>query len=110
MSVLDNLRYYSNLYFHGHSVGGTNPSLLEAMACNCCIVAHDNVFNKSILNQDAYYFNDEHQLSECLVLEKKSETILAKLYNNNNKVDNQFDWEVINSTYLDFIKQCIEKK
>lgn len=110
MSVLDNLRYYSNLYFHGHSVGGTNPSLLEAMACNCCIVAHDNVFNKSILNQDAYYFNDEHQLAEYLVLEKKSETILAKVHNNNNKVDNQFDWEVINSTYLDYIKKCIEKK
>jgi glycosyltransferase involved in cell wall biosynthesis len=110
MSVLDNLRYYSNLYFHGHSVGGTNPSLLEAMACNCCIVAHDNIFNKSILNQDAYYFNDEHQLAECLFLEKKSESILVKLNNNNNKVQNQFDWEVINATYLDFIKQCIEKK
>lgn len=110
MSVLDNLRYYSNLYFHGHSVGGTNPSLLEAMACNCCIVAHNNVFNKSILNQDAFYFNDENQLAECLILEKKSENILAKLENNKNKICNQFDWEVINTTYLDFIKQCIEKK
>ena len=29
---LDSLRYFSNLYFHGHSVGGTNPSLLEAMS------------------------------------------------------------------------------
>ena len=28
---LDNLRYFSKLYFHGHSVGGTNPSLLEAL-------------------------------------------------------------------------------
>src|SRR5690606_7456246 len=48
MTVLNNLRYYSNLYFHGHSVGGTNPSLLEAMASDCLIVAHNNVFNKSI--------------------------------------------------------------
>ena len=49
LEKLNNLRYYSNLYFHGHSVGGTNPSLLEAMASNCLIIANDNVFNKSIL-------------------------------------------------------------
>ena len=53
---LDNLRYYSAKYFHGHSVGGTNPSLLEAMACGCDIAAHDNVFNRAILQQDADYF------------------------------------------------------
>ena len=47
---LNNLRYYSNLYFHGHSVGGTNPSLLEAMASNALVVAHENIFNKSILD------------------------------------------------------------
>ena len=36
---LNNLRYYSARYFHGHSVGGTNPSLLEAMACGNAIIA-----------------------------------------------------------------------
>ena len=45
---LDSLRYFSNLYFHGHTVGGTNPSLLEAMASNAFICAHDNIFNKAI--------------------------------------------------------------
>jgi hypothetical protein len=53
---LDNLRYYSSLYFHGHSVGGTNPSLLEAMACSCRIAAHNNKFNKAILQEEAHYF------------------------------------------------------
>ena len=52
--IIDNLRYYSNLYFHGHSVGGTNPSLVEAMGCECLIIAHDNIFNKYILGTDAY--------------------------------------------------------
>jgi glycosyltransferase involved in cell wall biosynthesis len=110
MEVLDNLRYYSNLYFHGHSVGGTNPSLLEAMACNCCIVAHDNVFNKSILNQDAFYFSDDNQLSECLLLDKKQEDIALKIEKNRSKIRDQYDWEVINTNYLDFIKQCIKEK
>jgi glycosyltransferase involved in cell wall biosynthesis len=53
---LDNLRYYSSLYFHGHSVGGTNPSLLEAMACGCRIAAHDNRFNRAVLHEEADYF------------------------------------------------------
>ena len=53
---LNNLRYYSARYFHGHSVGGTNPSLLEAMACQCNIAAHNNVFNKAVLQNGADYF------------------------------------------------------
>ena len=54
---LNNLRYYAHIYFHGHSVGGTNPSLLEAMACGCCIAAHNNVFNKAVLQNEADYFS-----------------------------------------------------
>src|SRR5438128_707779 len=56
LSLLNNLRYYSRLYFHGHSVGGTNPSLLEAMAARALIVANDNVFNRAVLRHDALYF------------------------------------------------------
>lgn len=67
---LNSLRHYSNLYFHGHSVGGTNPSLLEAMACECKIIAHDNIFNKSVLNEDALYFRDALGLNEILRTEK----------------------------------------
>ena len=56
--VLDNIRYYSKLYIHGHSVGGTNPSLLEAMAAKALIVSHDNKFNRSVLNKNAFYFKN----------------------------------------------------
>ena len=59
---LNNLRYYSNIYFHGHSVGGTNPSLLEAMASNALICSHKNIFNSSILNNDAIYFSNQEEL------------------------------------------------
>lgn len=68
---LNSIRHFSKLYFHGHSVGGTNPSLLEAMACECNIIAHDNVFNKSVLNEDALYFKDSAGLNEILKTEKK---------------------------------------
>ncbi len=62
-TILDTLRHYAHLYFHGHSVGGTNPSLLEAMACSCTIVAHDNQFNKGVLENEALYFKDAASLA-----------------------------------------------
>src|SRR4030095_794887 len=55
-ALLNNLRYFSKLHFHGHSAGGTNPSLLEAMACGCHIAAHENIFNREILKNEADYF------------------------------------------------------
>jgi len=61
---LNNLRYYSSLYFHGHSVGGTNPSLLEAMACGCRIAAHSNRFNRAVLQEEAHYFQSENEIAE----------------------------------------------
>ena len=52
---LDGLRKYAKFYFHGHTVGGTNPSLLEAMAVGANIIAHDNLFNKSVLKGCAFF-------------------------------------------------------
>lgn len=60
--ALDSIRHYAKTYFHGHSVGGTNPSLLEAMACCCNIFAHNNIFNKSVLGDDALYFDTAEDL------------------------------------------------
>jgi glycosyltransferase involved in cell wall biosynthesis len=63
---LDNLRYYASLYFHGHTVGGTNPSLLEAMACGCRIAAHNNQFNKAVLQNEADYFPDPGEITSII--------------------------------------------
>jgi len=69
---LDNLRYYCSLYFHGHSVGGTNPSLLEAMACGCRIAAHDNQFNRAVLQNEAEYFPSDNDVTRIINAPKDS--------------------------------------
>ena len=63
---LNSIRRFSYAYFHGHSVGGTNPSLLEAMASDCFILANDNIFNKAVLGENALYYPDHNAVTELL--------------------------------------------
>lgn len=63
---LDSVRHFSKAYFHGHSVGGTNPSLLEAMAAGCFIFAHDNIFNRAVLKENAFYYPSADKVTEYL--------------------------------------------
>ncbi len=56
--VLAALRQHGLAYLHGHRVGGTNPSLLEAMGAGNAVIAHDNRFNRWVADQGALYFSD----------------------------------------------------
>lgn len=102
---LNNLRFYSNCYFHGHSVGGTNPSLLEAMASNALIIAHDNEFNNHILGEDGFYFKSSEDVKKQVGEIKKSENI-DKLKNNADKIISRYNWDIINKSYLDYFEEC----
>jgi glycosyltransferase involved in cell wall biosynthesis len=42
-------------YFHGHSVGGTNPALVQAMALGSPVVARDTVYNREVLGPDGAF-------------------------------------------------------
>ena len=105
LNELNNLRYYSKLYFHGHSVGGTNPSLLEAMASSALIVAHQNVFNQAILEESAFYFEAKEDIAKLIGAEYSSDRRNNMILENLNKIEHQFSWEKIVSSYENlFIK------
>ena len=105
---LNNLRYFSNLYFHGHSVGGTNPSLLEAMASQALVVAHNNDFNKGVLKENAYYFSNPTEVKKILNTIKKNDN-LRFITNNYQAIANDFNWEKINGSYLQLFEKCMEQ-
>lgn len=69
--TLDALRFYSCLYVHGHTVGGTNPSLIEALGAGQPVLAHDNKFNRWVAGSGAVYFKDKN---DCI---KKINNLLA---------------------------------
>lgn len=105
---LNNLRQFSNLYFHGHSVGGTNPSLLEAMASNALIAAHSNDFNRGILKSNAYYFSNAAEVKNILTTIKKNDN-LQLVQNNFSAVENEYNWNKINGQYLQLFEACISR-
>jgi glycosyltransferase involved in cell wall biosynthesis len=106
---LNNIRYYSNLYFHGHSVGGTNPSLLEAMGSMALIASHENVFNQTILEQDAFYFNSKEQV-KALVQSIAKTGHSEKISGNANKIRNIYFWPLIVDQYLNYFEEILLKK
>ncbi|OGS69452.1 MAG: glycosyl transferase family 1 [Flavobacteria bacterium RIFCSPLOWO2_12_FULL_31_7] len=108
LNHLDNLRYFSNLYFHGHTVGGTNPSLLEAMASQALVVAHNNHFNKGVLKENAYYFESAEEVKKILETIKKNDN-LQFVKNNFEAIATKFNWNKINEEYLQFFNQCLER-
>ncbi len=107
---LNNLRYFSKYYLHGHSVGGTNPSLLEAMASSSLVIAHGNDFNKVILGNDGLFFNSATNLMEILnssTYEPGFRT--AAIANNLVKVKNIYNWENITNLYEQLFQKVTGK-
>lgn len=107
MPALNNLRYFSHLYFHGHSVGGTNPSLLEAMGASALIVAHDNIFNRHVLGPDAFYFHSAGDIATAVrpITEKKSFEHFIE--NNRQKIATCYSWEHITNDLEKFLLEAV---
>jgi len=100
---LNQLRYFSSIYFHGHSVGGTNPSLLEAMASQALIAAHDNGFNRDILGSDGFYFIDSSDIRNLLDTRIQKNDYSEKIKSNLAKIQRNFSWVHI----TDLLEKCL---
>jgi glycosyltransferase involved in cell wall biosynthesis len=95
---INSLRHFSRIYVHGHSVGGTNPSLLEAMACGCRIVAHNNPFNGSVLGESAFYYSGAAELASYFSsFDPAAFDSLIK--QNLEKIRKEYNWEAVTDAY-----------
>ena len=65
-AVLPSLRFFACLYVHGHRVGGTNPTLIEAMGAGNAVLAHDNKYNRWVAGAAACYFRDSDSCARAL--------------------------------------------
>ena len=100
--ILDNLRHFSKLYVHGHSVGGTNPSLIEAMSAGALVLVHRNKFNLSVLNNDELSFSSSDDL-KALLLDNNIISEKKKYVSENLKtIKKKFSWKKIIDDYETF--------
>lgn len=103
---LNSIRHYSYAYFHGHSVGGTNPSLLEAMASGCFILAHDNIFNRAVLGENALYYGSTDAAMEMLDGIDQAVSAYKKEYTGRNLevIRRDYSWEKLADEHEEYFK------
>ncbi len=99
-TILDQIRSNCYLYLHGHSAGGTNPSLVEAMYLELPILAFDVSYNRATTEDKALYFHDHKEL--IVLLEKiVANQIDLQAYSTAmyHIAKNHYTWEKIASQY-----------
>lgn len=73
------LRFFCRYYLHGHTVGGTNPSLVEALGAGSAVIAHNNKFNGWVAGEGAAYFNNEEQCADLFNNLLKDDAAVEKM-------------------------------
>lgn len=104
------LRYHSFAYLHGHSVGGTNPSLLEAMGCGNPIFAHDNPFNRETLRDSGLYFSSVAELTQIVDRADEDSTSLERLREaSRSRARTNYRWSSIISAYVAILEKVVPR-
>lgn len=98
--VLNSFRAYCSLYVHGHSAGGTNPSLVEAMHLGLSIASFDVVYNRATTEDKALYFKDAEGLA-ALVRETPESTWRAQSAVMMEIAQRRYKWSIIAAKYAE---------
>ena len=100
------LRFHSAIYLHGHTVGGTNPSLVEALAVGNPVVAHDNPYNRWVAGGGALYFDDVESASSCITELLDSADLRGALSASSRaRHAEEFTWEHVAGQYEAVLRQ-----
>ncbi|MCX7861678.1 MAG: DUF1972 domain-containing protein [Bacteroidales bacterium] len=102
---LNNIRMHAKAYIHAYTVGGTNPSLIEAMAYSKLIIAFDNSFHRTILNNYALYFKTDIELSNIFILLENKNITFTEFYK--NEVNSKYQWSIISEHYVSMFNQIL---
>jgi glycosyltransferase involved in cell wall biosynthesis len=104
------LRFFCRAYVHGHQVGGTNPSLVEALGAGNAIIAHDNQFNRWVAKSGAVYFSSSVEADDAFDRIFSDDQFVTDLRaaTRSNFTEN-FQWEQILKQYEDLLLSVIPR-
>lgn len=104
------LRFHSAAYVHGHQVGGTNPSLVEALGAGNAVIAHDNRFNRWVAGSGAVYFSGAEQFSGALDgLLSSPEQMAACKQSSVRRFEDGLTWPLILADYEKTLRKVLRE-
>lgn len=106
---LDVLRGNALVYIHGHSAGGTNPSLVEAMYLGLPVLAYGVSYNRTTTEGKALYFNNAAQLKQLI---ENTSVYYLKNYGNTMRqiAERRYNWKLIAHKYESLIEEALVAK
>jgi glycosyltransferase involved in cell wall biosynthesis len=106
---LASLWQHTGAYFHGHSVGGTNPALVQAMACGAPIVARDTVYNRETLgNLGCYVQPDPQAIADAILAQLADSPSSANLsLNLVERATRHYRWQDICACYDSILRASL---
>jgi glycosyltransferase involved in cell wall biosynthesis len=98
-------------YLHGHSVGGTNPSLLKAMGYGNCVLALDTVFNREVLADGGLFFpRDVGALASMIQRVEADPALVADLRRMGpERIRDNYTWEKIAGQYDELFREVASR-
>lgn len=100
-SIIKELHCNCFAYVHGHSVGGTNPSLLKAMGYGNCVLALDTVFNREVLADTGLFFpKDELALAELIRRVEREPSLVTQMRRRApQRIEEEYSWDRVSEQY-----------
>lgn len=108
--LLDELYAQALVYLHGHSVGGTNPSLLRAMGAGSAVAAYDVVFNREVLGEHGRFFDSPAALAGLLAdLEADAEGTRARGALLRERAREEYRWDDVAAGYEQLLERLAKE-
>ena len=108
---LNNLWSECAVYFHGHTVGGTNPALVQAMSSGAPTIAVDTVFNREVLGESgAFTTSDPSAIANSINSFMKDRNSRENLSNMaRNRALTHYTWDLVNERYVEILNRAIDE-
>lgn len=98
-------------YFHGHEFGGTNPTMLKALAYGSCILALDTRFNREMLQDGRYgaFFSKNSAGVSSLIAGYEAQPELAQTLRDNSRqgLTEKYSWDFVTSQYMSVFSKLL---
>jgi glycosyltransferase involved in cell wall biosynthesis len=101
--LLDQLYAHAATYLHGHSVGGTNPSLLRAIGAGAATIAYDVSFNREVLGESGRFFSTPADVAARLAEAEADPAGTERLGRLAREEAGRYDWEDVATRYEELL-------